>query len=85
MNAFCNEAVAICRKNVLYLQEKNSMDLSRYEKNSLLIDLSKFSKIICHYALMVSAHDSGSPVYNTADLSGMTLFVFNNTCSYYFN
>ena len=33
------------------------MDLSRYEKNiGLLIDLSKFSKIIHHYALTASAH-----------------------------
>ena len=66
-------------------RKKNSMDLSGYEKNSLLIDLSKFLKIIRHYALMASVHNSGSPVYKTADLSGVTLFVFNNTCSYYFN
>ena len=62
------------------------MDLSRYEKkHSLLIDLSKFLKITRHYVLTASAHNSRSPVYKTADLSGMTLFVFNNTCSYYFN
>ena len=86
VNAFCSEAVAICFKNVLYLQGKKFHgSLKVWKKRSLLIDFSKFSKIIRHYALTASAHNSGSPVYKTADLSGMTLFVFDNTCSYYFN
>ena len=75
----------LLQKCTIFTGKKFHGSLKVWKKHSLLIDLSKFSKIISHYALTASAHDSGSPVYNTADLSGMTLFVFNNTCSYYFN
>ena len=37
------------------------MHLSRYEKkNSLLIDLSKFSKVVCHYAFFFGIMRSGA-------------------------
>ena len=37
-----------------YVDEKKiSMHLSRYEKNSLLIDFSKFSKIMCHDGFLI--------------------------------
>ena len=50
MNAFCNEAVAICCENVAYLRGKKFPCISQgMKKHSLLINLSTFSKIIRHY------------------------------------
>ena len=49
---FCNEAAAVCCGNVLYklFTGKNFRCISQgmKKKNSLLIDLSKFSKIMHH-------------------------------------
>ena len=51
VSAFCNEVVAICCKNVLYSPEKKCSHISQgMKKQSLLIHLSKFLKIIGHYA-----------------------------------
>ena len=78
-NAFRNEVVAICCENVLYLREENfHSSLKICKKPSLGIDLSKFSKIMRHYAFFfrncanyalraelcdfTSVHNSGSPV-----------------------
>ena len=50
MNAFCNEAVVICCENVPYLRAKKIPCISQgMKKHNLLINLSKFSKIIRHY------------------------------------
>ena len=55
MNAFCNEAVAICCENVAYLRGKKFPCISQgMKKHSLLINLSKFSKIIRHYVFFFS-------------------------------
>ena len=47
VNAFCNEEVAICCENGLYLLEKISMHLTRYEKTYLS---NRFVKILENYA-----------------------------------
>ena len=74
VNAFCNEVVAICYENVLYLGGKNfHSSLKVWKKHSLLIDFSKFLKLMhffgnyANYVLRAklcdsaSKHDSGSP------------------------
>ena len=69
VNAFWKEAVAICCENVLYLQEKIShASLKVWQKHSLLMDFSKFSKSYANYPLRAelcdfpSTHNSGGPV-----------------------
>ena len=54
VNAFCNETVAFCYENVLYWREKNlHASLKVWNKHSLLIDFSKFSKIMCHDGFLI--------------------------------
>ena len=54
VNAFCNETVAFCCENVLYLREKNlHASLKVWKKHSLLTDFSKFSKIMCHDGFLI--------------------------------
>ena len=54
VNAFCNETVAFCYENVLYWREKNlHASLKVWKKHSLLIDFSKFSKIMCHDGFLI--------------------------------
>ena len=51
MNAFCNEAVAIFCENALLLREKIFHTSFKVRKiRRILKDLSKFSKIMHHYA-----------------------------------
>ena len=48
VNAFCNEAVAICCKNALYLWEKKFPCISQHMKKTWLIN--RFVKFFENYA-----------------------------------